>query len=107
MRSHDCHQKTINSQLPGIAVVNDAMKEYLTAGFALIVISLGNFSYVLVKISSYSALTYFIRETVLLWLLQCSASLLCGIFGGYLLAVHTQRQKASSQQLSQDCSVQE
>jgi hypothetical protein len=78
-------------------MVNDRMKEYLIAGIALIVISLGNFSYVVLRTLSYSGQTYFPRETVLLWLLQCSASLLCGVFGGYLLAVQTEGQKASSQ----------
>lgn len=81
----------------GIGVVNDRMKEYLTAGIGLIVISLGNFSYVVLRILSYSGQTYFSRETILLWLLQCSASLLCGVFGGYLLAVQMERQKVSSQ----------
>jgi hypothetical protein len=83
------------------------MKEYLTVGVALIIISLGNFSYVLLRILSYAG-DYAPRETVLLWLLQCSASLLCGVFGGYFLAVHIERQEISSQSpLSQDCSVQE
>jgi hypothetical protein len=73
------------------------MKEYLAVGIALIVISLANFSYVVWTISSYSAQTYFLRETVLLWLLQCSASLLCGVFGGYILAIHFERPKTPNQ----------
>jgi hypothetical protein len=73
------------------------MKEYLTVGVVLIAVSLANFSYVVLRISSYSGQTYLIRDTILLWLLQCSASLLCGVFGGYLVAVHVERQKASNQ----------
>lgn len=73
------------------------MKEYLAVGIALILISLANFSYVVWRILSYSGQTYFLRETVLLWLLQCSASLLSGVFGGYILAVHFERQKTPNQ----------
>jgi len=78
-------------------MVNEGMKEYLAVGIALIGISLVNFSYVVLRILSYSGQTYFPRETVLLWLLQCSASLLCGVFGGYIIAVHIERQKAPNQ----------
>jgi len=103
-----CIWKTINSSQYGIGVVNDLMNQYLAAGVALIVICLGNTSYVLLRVWSYSAQTYFPRDSVLVWLVQCSASLLCAVFGGYLLAFYPQAQKASSQSpISQDCSVQE
>jgi hypothetical protein len=84
------------------------MKEYLTAGVALIIISLGNFAYIVARVSSYPE-TALIFRTSLQWLvLQFGASLFCGVLGGYFLAIHTERQKALSQQpLSQDCSVQE
>jgi hypothetical protein len=97
MMIHDCHWKTINSSQNGIGVVTDPMNQYLAAGVALIVICLGNTSYVLLKVWSYSEQTYFSRDSVFVWLVQCSASLLCAFFGGYLLAFYPQTKKASSQ----------
>jgi hypothetical protein len=89
-------------------VVNDKMKDYFTVGLALMMISVGNFGYVVLRIWSYSAQTYWPRDTILLWLLQCSASLLCGAVGGYLLAIGAEDQKVSGQSpVPQDSSVQE
>jgi hypothetical protein len=75
------------------------MKENLIAGIALIIISLANFAYIVVRVLSYPENATEFRTSLLWILLQFSASLLCAVLGGYYLAIHTERQKASSQSL--------
>jgi hypothetical protein len=84
------------------------MKEYLAAAVALMIMSFGNFAYVIFLVSLYPEEAIVSRQSLLLLLVQCSGSLLCGVLSGYFLAIHTERRKVSSQsQLPQDCSVQE
>jgi hypothetical protein len=73
------------------------MKEYLIAGIVLIIISLANFAYIVVRVLSYPDYAINFRQSLLWLLLQLSASLLCSVLGGYLLAIHAERQKAVSQ----------
>jgi hypothetical protein len=85
------------------------MKQYLNAAIALIIISLTGFAYVIVRVLSYPEQAIICKSTFLWFLLQCSASLCCGILGGYFLGVHKRTQKADEAHDSQfqDSSVQE
>jgi hypothetical protein len=79
------------------SMMGGKMKEYLTAGTILMAASLVGFVYVAANVLSYPELAFVRKQTFLWFLLQCAASLFCGILGGYFLGIHKGKQKASGQ----------
>jgi len=61
------------------------MNVYLGAGIALIAASFFGFIYVTASVLSYTVQVF--KTTVLMLLPETAVSLLCGIFGGYLIGI--------------------
>jgi hypothetical protein len=74
------------------------MNQYLAAGVVLIVISLTGLSYVAVTVSLYPEQAIIFKSTFAWFLLQCSASVFCGILGGYFIGVHRKTQEPNRAQ---------
>lgn len=68
------------------------MNSYFGAGIALVVASFLGFTYVAASVSLYPVQVF--RSTVLLLLPETAVSLLCGIFGGYLIGISRRLHKS-------------
>ena len=69
------------------------MNVYLGAGIVLVAASFFGFAYVTFSVLSYTVQVF--KTTVLMLLPETAVSLLCGIFGGYMIGISRRLHEAN------------